>query len=234
MDPQILDGGWHKLGGSFNSGSLSAVQVLMYDSSAGNSYIDDFNLDTPAANLVQNSGFESGSANWIFGGPFSVTTADKNSGSSSLLIAGTGSWGTSRSAAIAVSPNTQYSFSYYLKSTSNKLVQLVDGPGSWNGISGMTMDSQILDGAWHKLSGSFNSGSLSAVQVLMYDSSAGNSYIDDLSLTPSVAAGTYYVSTSGRDDTGTGSSSSPWKTVAYAASHVRTGASSTVGIGATM
>ena len=137
------------------------------------------------AGLILNPGFESGSADWSLGGRFSVTTADKNSGSSSLLINGTGSYSISRSTAITVSPNTQYDFSYYFKSNVHQIVQLVDGPNSWDGVTMTTMDDQwkFLDGSWHQLSGRFNSGSLSAVQVLIYDQNIGNSYVDDLNLT---------------------------------------------------
>lgn len=127
-------------------------------------------------NLVDNSGFETGdysiwtrySSNW------SITTEDKHSGMYSVKLQGAGDW-YSFVQDIAVSPDTEYKWSFYGKSSTTGVAFKVFST-SWVMIA--DCQSSVVSSDWIKYTFTFNSGSNSKVKLYLADG-GGTHYFDD-------------------------------------------------------
>lgn len=128
-------------------------------------------------NLLKNPGFESGSQNWTVESPFSISSADKRTGTYSLKLAGTTSWKNTYQT-VAVSQNTNYTLKFYMKGSGK--IQAVAFTTSWNTIKSQQFTPS---GSWTQYSMAFNSGSNTSVIICFQDAGNGTLYIDDTELT---------------------------------------------------
>ncbi|MGG1516379.1 polysaccharide lyase family 8 super-sandwich domain-containing protein [Paenibacillus oryzisoli] len=172
---------------NFNSGNNTSVKLFLSDggtSGAGTYYVDDVTLTQ--ADLAVNSGLESGDGTgWALGTGFTVSSADKYSGSYSLKFPGTGGWGFSKQT-LNVSPGTDYTVSFYAKTnTANSVVsKVLDGNGS--PISGASQVYVLPGTSWAHYSYNFNSGSNRKISIYFGEGIAGTSYVDDVTLLPNL------------------------------------------------
>jgi hypothetical protein len=102
---------------------------------------------------------------------------------------------------LAVQTGTQYTFSFYAASCGNDNGNGIDpSPATLvvkaNGAQiGSTLDVSATDGVWTEFTGTFNSGALSTIPLVITDSNlqggAGNDFaIDDITVTPAPEPGT--------------------------------------------
>ncbi len=124
-------------------------------------------------NKLLNPGFET-TSNWTIESPFTRSTADKRSGSYSLRLAGTGSWKNTYQT-VSVAPNTNYTFSVYIKGTANIYMAIYKADWSATVASG----TKVPTSSWVKYTVSFNSGSNSQLIFDLQDAGSGTSYLDD-------------------------------------------------------
>lgn len=141
--------------------------------------LDDFELvnNSASSNKVANPGFENGTNNWYLDSIFSVSTADKYSGSSSLKMVGTGNWKNAYQP-ITVSPNTDYTLSFYMKGSAS--TQAVIFNSDWS----TRINSKVFTptSSWAKYTLTFNSGNRSTIALDLQDASSGTTYIDDIAI----------------------------------------------------
>jgi len=130
---------------------------------------------TPTNKLL-NPGFET-SSNWTIESPFSRTTSTKRSGSYSLRLLGTGSWHNTYQT-ISVTPNTNYTFSAYIRGTAK--VYMAVYKADWS--AQVASSTKTPTSSWVKYTLTFNSGSNSQVIIDFQDAGSGTSYIDDTSV----------------------------------------------------
>ncbi|ANE46599.1 hypothetical protein SY83_10300 [Paenibacillus swuensis] len=176
----------------FNSGSHSSIFVILQDSGNVTGYFDDLNLDVDGAaapNLLANPGFEMNLQNWAsFGTPsvISVSSSEYRSGSKSLRMAGTGSWGSLQSNAIAVNANTNYTLTYYYKGGSGLRVAICYDDGGWKDIQA---DATLSAAGWTQRTVQFNTGARTSIFIVLQDSTGVTGHFDDLKLAPASGSG---------------------------------------------
>ncbi len=169
----VGDNTWRQYSFSFNSGNNSKVRLYLGDG-GGTHYFDDFDL---IRDTVQNKGFETESITPWFGNTsiFTVTTADKHSGTYGLKLLGTGSWGNLQQD-MNVLPNTDYTWTFWAKSSSTgarfELLTTSNGLIKDCGRS-------VGDNTWRQYSFNFNSGDNLKVRLYIGDGGAGTFYFDD-------------------------------------------------------
>jgi hypothetical protein len=122
---------------------------------------------------LSNPGWEEGLTAWTTGSVFSVTSAEKRSGSNSLRVSGTGSWQNALQI-INVNTNTDYVFSVYIKGTGDIQLKVSDMNWATVGATRFTPTS-----SWAKYEIQFNSGANTSVRMVFQDASTGISYLDD-------------------------------------------------------
>jgi endoglucanase len=127
-------------------------------------------------NKLLNPGFET-TSNWTIESPFTRSTADKRSGSYSLRLPGTGSWKNTYQI-ISVTPNTNYTFSAYIKGTAK--IYMAVYKADWSGT--VASSTKTPTASWANYTVTFNSGSNSQVVIDIQDAGSGTSYIDDTSV----------------------------------------------------
>jgi uncharacterized protein YjdB len=127
-------------------------------------------------NLLLNPGWELGTQNWSLQSPWSVSSADKRTGSYSLRLAGTKSWANAYQN-VAVTANTNYNVSFYIKGSGCTRLDIVNT--GWGQIASKTATPT---GSWSQETLSFNSGSNSNIIVVFKDACSGTLYIDDAEL----------------------------------------------------
>lgn len=171
---------------NFNSGNNTSVKLFLSDggtTGAGTYYVDDVTLTR--GDVSVNSRFETGDGTgWSLGTGFTISGADKSSGSYSLKFPGTGGWVFSKQT-LSVSPGTDYTVSFYAKTnTANSVVsKVLDGNG--NSISGASQVYVLPGTSWTRYSYNFNSGSNRTISIYFGEGIAGTSYVDDVTLVPS-------------------------------------------------
>ena len=131
-------------------------------------------------NKVANSGFETGSLSSWNGGSsnWTVTNADKFSGTYSLKLTGTGGW-SNVTQNVAVTPNTMYTWDVWVKSSSSGL--------RFNVLTTSNAVIQdcgysLAENEWRKYSFNFNSGNNSTIKLYLGDGGSGTHIIDDISV----------------------------------------------------
>lgn len=174
----INSSGWTQVGGTINvtwSGTLSQATVYYQTGSTlVDTYLDDSSLTKPATNLVQNPGFENGSTSWVLDAGWSISTADKYSGTSSARLDGTSSW-RNLYQTITVTPNTNYTLTFYGKCSNSTYFDVRDGSWATALASGNTAGNNV----WTQYTLNFNSGSYSSVVIRVGDNNNGTNYFDD-------------------------------------------------------
>jgi len=191
---------WKYLSGTWNSGSNTSVTVrLLTDQTPYTTWFDDIRLSVedgstpppttppPSGNLVLNSGFEAqgssaaDAANWTEGANHTRASDKFHTGGWSLhsTYRGTGT-DTRTTAPIAVSANTDYTYSGYVwrtNATGGACMDMADLVGERQLCASATGNWQLLTGTW-------NSGSNTSVNLrLITDGSpTGDIWFDDISL----------------------------------------------------
>jgi endoglucanase len=130
-------------------------------------------------NLLLNGGFE-GSSSWSINNTtvYSISTADKRSGSSSLRMVGTTSWGTTHQV-VTVTSNTDYFLKAWLKGTAKVQFRVGINP-SWALIKEQQFTP--ISGSWTEHTMTFNSGNNTQLVIAWQDAGSGTTYIDDATL----------------------------------------------------
>lgn len=163
---------------SFNSGNRSSVIIIMQDAAAGVGYFDELTLSTKAVNLLANPGFESDLSGWTTNGSnFTATTAEKNSGSKALKVVASATWNFIMQE-LSVTPNTDYSVSFYYKGTASIKTGILFTGNGWEDLK---ISYEPVSSAWKKAVINFNSASYSKLILIIQDSSNGTNYYDDIS-----------------------------------------------------
>lgn len=129
-----------------------------------------------AGGAPANAGFEEGSAQWSLPGEFTITTADKNSGNSSLKLSATGSNHYAYQI-LAVNPNTNYVLSFYAKGNKQNWCKILT-----------TSDATVAEiktlgnNTWTRYTVFFNSGNNQYLKIYIGDNgetTSGVLYFDD-------------------------------------------------------
>jgi len=155
-----------------------ANQDGVYGSYSAALLVDD-NLEL--TNLVAvNPGFENGSTGWTMptSGNFSVTTADKHSGGSALLLNGVGNWDHVKYEHIPVASNTSYTLRFWAKSNSSTSNYKVLVQGASTVLAEGNLSS---NNTWTLYTATFHSGANSTVRLYLGDG-GGTIYYDDFEL----------------------------------------------------
>ncbi len=138
-------------------------------------------------NLLKNPGFEKeDSSPWTFNQPqFSVTTEQKRSGTHSVKLAGTASWGY-LGQVVNVIPNTDYTWTVYMKSSgaSGARLRVLRTAAQGGGmLPGTTAVDNVGGNVWTPYTINFNSGSCTELTLSVSDSQKNRThYIDDFDL----------------------------------------------------
>lgn len=171
---------------TFNSGSNStlAINILDGDSTGGTHYFDDF-LIVPAAvstepgNLLINPGFEPDTAGWMLGSVFTLDSTTAHSGTNSVKLKGGATW-QSLMQCVNVTPNTNYTLSFYAKGPSGVIFKVMNMSSQ-----AITSNYNVIAGnAWTLNTLTFNSGSNSTVVIGVMDGDSTGSahYFDDFAM----------------------------------------------------
>ena len=158
---------WEFVSGTWNSGTTTSVTIrLVTDHTPnGSIWFDDIALEP--ANLVANGSFETAgassadAASWTEGSGHARASDRVHSGGWALKSTHTGTGTSTRSAAVAVTPNTTYTLSgsiWASNSAGNAYIDMFDIPGE------VTLPSRQT-GAWELMSGTWNSGSRTSVVI---------------------------------------------------------------------
>ena len=136
------------------------------------------NDNTLMANRVINPGFEFGSTSWNLGSNWLISSADKNSGSYSLLCNGQGNWSCSTQI-ISVTANSSITFTFNAKCSQSTYVKILAGATYSNVLSTISTSS---DNQWHQYTSTFSNGNYDHLKIYFGDG-GGTLYFDDISLT---------------------------------------------------
>lgn len=145
-------------------------------------------------NLVQNGGFEEGTAGWLPKlSDFSITPEDKHSGAKAAKIVATGQWAElARSNAVTLQANKDYTFSFWAKGfgfcgvfvkdvATNSVIKNASGQDV-----GVWINSSDTFGGWHQYKVSFNSGAHTSAYIFLQQGDAnaiGKAlYLDDFEI----------------------------------------------------
>ena len=164
----------------FNSGCNGVVMLAIADLSGSSTlnYFDDSSLNTI---VVANPGFETGTlANWTVssGNDWTVSSADKNSGTYSLKLTATHDYRYIYQD-IAVTPNTNYRWTIYAKCPDAQAFKVVTTDNSTT----IVQTSSSNNNQWTMNTIDFNSGGNSAVGLMIADCAGTNvNYFDDSSV----------------------------------------------------
>ncbi len=174
---------------SGGSGTATVV-VTAEDGITSNTYTVIFNV---SSNVIANPGFETGAFSpWVYGEPqFSITSAQSHSGTYSVRLVGNASW-SYVGQVVTVVPNTNYTWTVWIKSSAIKGAQLrvlrlpADGGGILAGTSAV---NNTGGNEWTQYTIDFNSGSYSQLNITVSDSYPGRThYIDDFDVRVAGAA----------------------------------------------
>ncbi|MEI8341456.1 MAG: carbohydrate binding domain-containing protein, partial [Verrucomicrobiota bacterium] len=124
-------------------------------------------------NLILNPGFEDATA-WGLASNASRVTSNANSGSYSLQLIGNGSWSNTCQGSINVTPNANYTITFWAKAGAAHTVKVLNT--GWGSIASMTTTA---NNAWTQYALPFNSGGNIQVMIDIADSATGTSYFDD-------------------------------------------------------
>lgn len=163
--------------------------------SGSSGYTENFiSTRVSKSNMVLNPGFESGTTGWTLSWNWGLSSAYKNSGSTSLLLNGSTSW-SSAYQTINVLQNTNYVLSFYGKSTAPTLFKIMNSAFSTD-IS-LTRFTNSTN-QWKRYEISFYTGNNTSINILLSDG-GGTHYFDDFNLfqLPPVTFSRYVVSGSG-------------------------------------
>ena len=136
--------------------------------------------DASPSNLIQNAGFESGSANWNVNWFADVVSGQANNGSQSIRVGGGANQGSTEQTINNLSPNTTYTLSGWLKADDSATVVLgVKNHGATEqastSVSGSTYQQRTL---------TFTTGNSATTAIIYVYKNGGNGYAygDDLTL----------------------------------------------------
>ena len=187
------------------------IRVQNTLSVAGEFWFSDFNLfgidNSNNVNLVKNPGFENDFSDWEIdalgsANNWSVTTDEKHGGEKALLVTNpVGGWNNNKliSADIPVSPNTDYTLTYWAKvpdgEQSKFWIEILDpdnvvDKGGWYGfdrLNGGEYCNVWVDtyNEWRQLAIPFRTGSSTKriyFQLEQYNDGTGNFYFDDFEI----------------------------------------------------
>jgi len=139
-----------------------------------------YGTTTGGANLLTNSGLESGAISpWSTSAHWSVSSEDKNAGMYSLKLTGTGD-DCSVTQTVSVSQNTNYVYTFYAKAQRTQWCKVLT-----TGSSTLAEQQTIANNTWTKYTLTFNSGSNLSVILYLGDNGgqANTVYFDDFLLT---------------------------------------------------
>jgi hypothetical protein len=135
----------------------------------------------PAGNLVQNPGFESGTLHWTLEPVYTLVTEDKHTGSYAVKLTGKGEWNNLFQKPVPCVPQTNYTCSFWVKSSSVTALRL------WNSAwtARIFMIQTVANGTWTRYSVDFNSMHFSGLMLDFTDTNKPNpgiTYIDDVEI----------------------------------------------------
>ncbi len=220
LKPPVFDKQWHQVGYTFNTGTCTVIRFTV-GPGGGTVYFDDFQLfeattttpetkdpyivttspvsmDSAAENNIfgSNPGLESdewwkNSHNWT-NADYSLVTDVKHGGNSSLKYSGAQNWDNGLyTPDITVKPNTNYTFSFWVRGDENGDVFgcMLDGNDKigGSGENEIVLKPPVFDKQWHQVGYTFNTGTCTVIRFTV-GPGGGTVYFDDFQLFESAKA----------------------------------------------
>lgn len=200
----VTPGEWVKLSGSLTIPNCDVTEVSIYVEGAAagvDMYLDDVEVLPPSSNLVQNSGFESGTTGWrpwYMSPNLTATREMAYKGEQSLLVSNrtTGNGETAMYDLTAfVRPGTTYAASAWVTIGGKAvdtvrlsgLVQCSDPPAGHNTYPWLHNNSSVMEGQWTQLSGQLAIPNCNVTMAAIYIDGAAagtNMYVDEVFVGP--------------------------------------------------
>jgi len=200
----VTPGQWVELSGSLTIPNCNLTEVSIYieGTTAGTDvYIDDVSVRPPSSNLIQNSGFESGTSGWDpwYLSPTLTTSTDVvYAGSQSLRVTNrtSGSGDNARyNLTNLVTPGTTYAASAWATIGGTQtgtvrlsgVVQCSDPPAGHNAYPWIQNNSSVVPGTWVNLAGTLTIPNCNVTEASIYieGTAAGTDmFVDEVSLVP--------------------------------------------------
>lgn len=194
--------GWRRNRFTFNTGDKTTVYIFLRNIKPVDSgcvaYVDDIcinKLTAEHANIVDNGGFESGSAKdgWAFGSAYSdkfAINTDKTyvkSGDYSLKMVGLDGWVRMKQTMIPIKENTDYVLSYWAYDGTGNATCEIQSFYDYSNTNPKTFGVATKAG-WKKNVIEFNSGNWNLININFYNNGNSNRtiYIDDMYLAEKV------------------------------------------------
>ena len=208
------NGGWQKKEIDFNSGSATLIKIEIGNSANMSAavYYDDFSIEEATAeggnigggsdespdedsdntpsdtgNIIINPGFETSGTWRLADSLFSISNITSHSGNYSLaLSAGENKWtGWAQNQCIAVEPNTNYIFSFWVNTKNGYYIKIQNYYSSETSFSQEVKNETLnTNGNWKQICVDVNVKNITALNVVVGNAYARTdvSYFDDFSI----------------------------------------------------